>query len=129
MKNDTINDAVSMIKDYERAGKVECMVSPNSKLLRAILQIFQAEGYIGEFEVTDDRRGGNIRVRMVKKINDCGAIKPRYPVRSGEFTLWEKRFLPSRGFGVLVVSTPKGLMSHNEAKGKGLGGRLIAYVY
>jgi len=129
MKNDTLNDAIAMLKDYERSGKAECLVRPNSKMLRTILHVFQKEGYIGEFEVYDDIRGGNIRVRMIKKINDCSAIKPRYPVKHSEFTLWEKRFLPSRDFGVLVVSTPKGIMSHKKAKEMGLGGRLIAFVY
>jgi small subunit ribosomal protein S8 len=42
---------------------------------------------------------------------------------------YEGRYLPARGFGVLVVTTPMGVMSHAEAKGKGVGGRLLAYVY
>ncbi|MCX6695667.1 MAG: 30S ribosomal protein S8 [Candidatus Altiarchaeota archaeon] len=129
MNQDTLNNAISMLKEYERAGKSECLVTPNSKLMRTVLQVFQKEGYIGEFEISDSTRGGNIRIRMIKRINDCGVIKPRYPVKQDEFTLWEKRYLPSRGFGVLVVSTPKGVMSHTEAKELGIGGRLIAYVY
>jgi len=129
MKHDTLNDAISILKNFERAGKIECVVSPNTKMLRKVLSVFQNEGYIGEFEVSENFRGGDVRVRLVKKINDCGIIKPRYPVKHTDFTLWEKRYLPSRGFGVLVVSTSQGIMSHNEAKDKGLGGRLVAFVY
>ncbi len=129
MMHDLISDAISNIKNHERIGKSECLVRPKSKLLIEILRIFQKGGYIGEFEVSDDRRGGNIRIKLVKQINDCGVIKPRYTVKHDDFQKWEQHFLPARDFGTLVVSTPKGVMSHSEAKEKGLGGRLLAYVY
>jgi len=129
MMHDVINDAISTIKNYERIGKSECVVRPKSKLLVEILRIFQNGGYIGEFEVSDDGRGGSIRIKLVKRINDCGVIKPRYAVKSDEFQKWEQRFLPARDLGMLIVSTPKGVMSHLDAKEKGLGGRLVAYVY
>jgi len=129
MMHDLINDAISTIKNYERIGKSECVVRPKSKLLVEILRIFQNGGYIGEFEVSDDGRGGSIRIKLVKRINDCGVIKPRYAVKRDEFQKWEQRFLPARDLGMLIVSTPKGVMSHLDAKEKGLGGRLLAYVY
>jgi small subunit ribosomal protein S8 len=46
-----------------------------------------------------------------------------------EFELWEKKFLPSREVGILVVSTSRGVLSHREAKEKGIGGKLLAFVY
>ncbi len=127
--HDLINDAISNIKNNERIGKSECIVRPKSKLLVEILRIFQRGGYIGEFEVSDDGRGGNIRIKLIKQINDCGIIKPRYAFKKDEFQKWEQRFLPARDFGMLVVSTPQGVMSHTEAKEKNLGGRLLAYIY
>lgn len=129
MKHDTLNDAIAMIRSYERAGKAECVVSPNSKVLRTVLRVFQKEGYIGEFELTEDGSGGSIRVKLIKKINDCGIVKPRFPVKNDQISKWEARFLPSRDFGILVVTTPEGVMSHREAKEKGLGGRILVYVY
>jgi small subunit ribosomal protein S8 len=47
----------------------------------------------------------------------------------GEFEQWEKRTLPSREVGLLVVSTSKGVLSHKEAKEKNIGGKLLAFVY
>ncbi len=129
MRHDPLNDAISTIKNAERIGKSECILKPNTKLLVNVLQIFQENGYIGEYEVSEDRRGGSVRVKLIKHINDCGVIKPRFPVKNDDFIRWEKRYLPSRGFGLLVVSTPKGVMSHDKAKDEGVGGRLIAYVY
>lgn len=129
MRHDPLNDAITTIKNAERTGKADCTVKPKSKMLLNLLSILQSKGYIGEYEVEEDNRGGKIKVTLVRRINDCGIIKPRYPVKNMEFDMWEQRYLPSQGFGVLVVSTPKGVMTHEEAKQKGLGGRLIAYAY
>jgi small subunit ribosomal protein S8 len=129
MMHDLINDAIVNIKNHERLGKSQCVVRPTSKLLIEILRIFQREGYIGEFELMEDKRGGQIRIKLVRKINDCGVIKPRFPVKHDEFPMWEKRYLPARDFGILVVTTPNGVMSHKEAKENMTGGRLLAYVY
>jgi small subunit ribosomal protein S8 len=129
MRHDPLNDAICKIRNAERTGKGECTVNPNSKMLLNVLKIFQTRGYVGELEVVDNRRGGEIKVRLVRQINSCGVIKPRFPFKNEEISLWEKRYLPAQGFGLLIVSTPKGLMSHDEAKEQGLGGRLIAYAY
>jgi small subunit ribosomal protein S8 len=129
MRHDPLNDAISVIKNAERTGKGECEVRPNSKMLLSVLKIFQSKGYLGELEIIESRSGGNIKIKLVRQINDCGIIKPRFPVKHSDFDRWEKRYLPSQGFGLLIVSTPKGIMSHDEAKEKGLGGRLIAYAY
>jgi len=129
MMNDLINNAIADIKNHGRTGKSEVVVRPTSKLLIDILKIFQKGGYIGEFEVLEDKKGGQVRIKLIKKINDCGIIKPRFPVPLDELPKWEKRYLPARDFGILVVTTPKGVMSHKEAKEKKTGGRLLAYVY
>lgn len=129
MRNDLINDAIADIKNHSRIGKADCTVQPISKLLIDILRIFQQGGYIGEFEVVENKKGGQIKITLVKKINDCGVIKPRFPVGYEDFPNWEKRYLPARDFGLLVVTTPQGVMSHKEAKERKIGGRLLAYVY
>ncbi|MHA1369516.1 MAG: 30S ribosomal protein S8, partial [Promethearchaeota archaeon] len=41
----------------------------------------------------------------------------------------EMKYLPSKGFGFLIISTNRGLMTNEEAKEAGIGGRLIAYIY
>jgi len=127
--NDLINDAISNVKNHGRTGKAECTVRPTSKLLIDVLKIFQKGGYIGEFEVLEDKKGGQIKIKLVKRINDCGIIKPRFAVPYDDFAKWEKRYLPAKDFGILVVTTPKGVMSHKEAKEQKVGGRLIAYIY
>ncbi|MEM3608982.1 MAG: 30S ribosomal protein S8 [Candidatus Bathyarchaeia archaeon] len=126
---DTLTNGLTTIINNEMRNKRECVISPASKLLGRVLRIMQLNGYIGEFEFIDDGRSGKFKVQLLGRINKCGAIKPRFPVRLEEFEEWEKKFLPSRDIGILIVSTPKGVVSHREAKEKRVGGRLLAFVY
>ncbi len=129
MSFDPLANAMIAIKNAEMVGKREVIIKPASKLIGKVLKIMQENGYIGEFEFIDDGRSGKFRVKLIGKINDCKAIKPRFKVKKHEFEKYEKRFLPARGFGIIIVSTDKGVMTHHEAKKLGIGGRLIAYVW
>ncbi|MCW4008095.1 MAG: 30S ribosomal protein S8 [Candidatus Bathyarchaeota archaeon] len=126
---DTLANGLITIINNEVRNKRECVISPASKLLGRVLRIMQLNGYIGEFEFIDDGRSGKFKVQLLGRINKCGAIKPRFPVKVSEFEQWEKKFLPSRDVGILVVSTSKGVISHREAEEKNLGGKLLAFVY
>ena len=126
---DTLANGLTTILNNELRNKRECMISPASKLLGRVLRVMQLNGYIGEFEFVDDGRSGKFKIQLLGRVNKCGAIKPRFPVSSKKFETWEKRFLPSRDIGVIVISTPQGVMSHREAKKKNIGGRLLAFVY
>ncbi len=129
MSRDTLADALTNIKNHEMAGKMELTVYPASKLLLRVLEVMQKYGYIKEFEFIDDGREGMVRIVLAGTITNCGAIKPRFPVKKDEYQKWEQRFLPARGIGILIVSTPEGVMAHTEAQERGLGGRLLAFVY
>jgi small subunit ribosomal protein S8 len=126
---DTLANGLTTIINNEMRNKRECIISPASKLLGRILRIIQLNGYIGEFEFIDDGRSGKFKVQLLGRINKCGAIRPRFSVKLDEFEEWEKKFLPSRDVGILVISTPRGVLSHREAIEKRIGGRLLAFVY
>ncbi|HDJ96562.1 MAG TPA: 30S ribosomal protein S8 [Candidatus Aenigmarchaeota archaeon] len=128
MRHDTLADALSAIKNAERVGKKECII-PASTLVKNVLKVMQDHKYIGAFEFIDDGRSGKFRVELKGAINDTNVIKPRYPVKVDEFEKWEKRYLPARDMGILVLSTPKGVMDHEKAKKLHTGGRLLCYVY
>jgi len=126
---DVLANGLTTIINNEMRNKRECVISPASKLLGKVLRVIQLNGYIGEFEFIDDGRSGKFKVQLLGRINRCGAIKPRFPVKVDDFEEWEKKFLPSREVGLLVISTSKGMLSHKEAKEKGIGGRLLAFIY
>jgi len=126
---DTLASGLTTVLNNEMRNKRECIISPASKLLGRVLRIIQLNGYIGEFEFIDDGRFGKFKVQLLGRINKCGAIRPRFSIKVDKFEEWEKKFLPSREVGILVISTPKGVLSHREAREKRIGGRLIAFIY
>jgi small subunit ribosomal protein S8 len=128
MKHDLISDVLSSIKNGDKFGKKE-VVTPSSMLVKNVLLILQSHNYIGDFEFIDDKKGGKFKIQLLGKVNNCNSIRPRYYVRKDEYEKYEKRLLPATGFGLLIVSTTKGVMIHTNAKEKGLGGVLLGYVY
>jgi small subunit ribosomal protein S8 len=118
---------MSKIQNAERAKKKEVTVAPASRLISEILKIMAEEGMVKGFEPVDVGRA--FKVALHGKVNSCGAIKPRHPVGIEDYEKWEKRYLPAAGVGILIVSTPRGVMTHRKAAEQGLGGRLLAHVY
>ncbi len=125
----TIADGMSALKNASDTGKTECTLEPASKLLGAMLRIMQDAGYIGGFEFIEDGRGGQLKVHLTGKINKCGAITPRFSVQQDEMEYWEKRYLPGKNFGLIMLSTSHGVMSHMQARKESIGGELLGYVY
>jgi len=127
--NDPLSTAMSKILNRENRGKESCLVKPCSKQIKAVLKIMKDHLYLGGCEEVKTHRGDYLNIILIGAINKCGVIKPRYAVKKDGFEKFEKRYLPAKGFGIIVVSTTKGMMSHEDAKKKGLGGKLIAYCY
>ena len=126
---DPLANALTTIKNNEILGKKECLIRPASKLIANVLRVMQQYGVIGEFEFIDDGRAGIFNVQLLGRINKTGVIRPRFPVSRQNLERWEKVYLPARDFGILIVTTSQGIMTHEEARNQGIGGRLLAYVY
>ncbi|MBU1159073.1 MAG: 30S ribosomal protein S8 [Candidatus Thermoplasmatota archaeon] len=129
MQQDTLNDAMVTIKNAEKVGKGECYIKPSSKLIGRVLRVMEESGYIKQFELLEDGRSGMFKVTLAGQINNCGVIRPRYSVKTTDLEKFEARYLPAQDFGVLILTTTKGVVNHSEAKKGGVGGKLLAYVY
>lgn len=129
MLNDPLAAALSKIMNAERIGKKEVVIKPASRIIKKTMEILNDYRYLGAFEEINDGRGRFLKVNILGNINRCGVIKPRFSVKHNHFEKWEKRYLPAQGFGILVVSTPLGIMTHEQAKDKKVGGRLLAYCF
>ncbi|HKZ49824.1 MAG TPA: 30S ribosomal protein S8 [Candidatus Nanoarchaeia archaeon] len=129
MRHDVLSDALSALKNQKNQGKSEAIVRPTSKVIKSVFEILKKEGYVLDFNITDDKRGGYAVVKLTNQINDICAIRPRFSVTLEEFEKFEKRFLPSKDFGRLILTTSQGVMTHVEAKANKTGGVLLAYVY
>ncbi|MCD6300672.1 MAG: 30S ribosomal protein S8 [Staphylothermus sp.] len=129
---DTLANALAAIQNAEMRAKSEVLIWPASKLIINVLRVMQREGYIGEFEYIDDGRWGKIKVQLLGRINKARVIKPRFPVKLKELEEmphWLRKYLPAYNIGILILSTPLGVLSHKEAIEKRTGGVLLAYVY
>ena len=126
---DPLVNALNTILIHENRHKKECIITPASNLVGTVLRIFQGKGYVGEIEFIDDGRQGKFRVQLFGRINECKAVKPRFSVKVKGLERYEKRFLPSRDLGTLIISTPKGIVTHLEAREQNSGGRVLAYIF
>jgi small subunit ribosomal protein S8 len=104
------------MRNAEIKGKGTCTVQPSSKLIGGVLNLLKEKGYIGEFERIDDGKAGLFQVKLLGNINNCGVIKPRYPVKRENLEKWESRYLPARDFGILILTTTQGIVTQAEAK-------------
>ena len=129
MLNDSLADVMSLMLNNEIIGKSECLLKPVSKIIKELLRVMKENGYIGNFKEVQDSRGNYIQLSLLGNINKCGVIKPRYSAKNTEFEKFERRYLPAKNLGILFVSTPKGIMTHYDAKAKKIGGRILAYCY
>jgi len=129
MLNDPLANALSLIKNAEIKGKGTCLIQPSSKLIGGVLNLLKEKGYISEFEYIEDGKAGVFQVKLTGNINNCGVIKPRYPIKREDLDKWESRYLPARDFGLLILTTTQGIISQDEAKKNGVGGKVLAYVY
>ena len=129
MLNDPLANALSVMKNAELRGKGKCNINPSSKLIGGVLNLLKEKGYIKEFEYIEDRKAGVFKVDLNGNINNCGVIKPRYPIKNEDLDKWESRYLPAQHFGLLIITTTKGILSQDEARKNGIGGKLLAYVY
>ena len=127
--NDPLANVLSAVQNAEQLGKSQITTKSNSTLVRKVLDLMIAEGYLQSYEQTQDSKGDLLIVRLSGRINKTGVVKPRYQIKKDEFERFEKRFLPARGFGIIIISTVKGLMTHEQAKQLNLGGTLISYCY
>jgi small subunit ribosomal protein S8 len=125
---DMLSDSLNKIKVYENRGKYECIVS-STKLVKSVLETMKKNNYIKDFSEFKDGKFSKIKITLSKKINDIGVIKPRHAVKVDDYRKYETRYIPSRDFGILIVSTPAGIMTNKDAKSLKSGGRLLAYVY
>ncbi|MFS7953605.1 putative ribosomal protein S8 [Helianthus anomalus] len=124
-----LNDALKSMYNAEKRGKRQVMIRPSSKVIIKFLMVMQKHGYIGEFEYVDDHRSGKIVVELNGRLNKCGVISPRFDVGVKEIEPWTARLLPSRQFGYIVLTTSAGIMDHEEARRKNVGGKVLGFFY
>uniref|UniRef100_A0A6U0U403 30S ribosomal protein S8, chloroplastic n=1 Tax=Eucampia antarctica TaxID=49252 RepID=A0A6U0U403_9STRA len=122
-------DALKTMNNAEKRGKRQVLIRPSSKVVVKFLVAMQQHGYIGEFEIVDDHRSNKIVIELTGRLNKCGVISPRFDVTVDEIEKWVVNLLPSRNFGHILISTTYGIMTHEEARRKKTGGKILGFFY
>jgi ribosomal protein S8 len=125
MSQDVVADGLNEIMNVKRVEKREVVIRRYSKVLLGLLDMMKAAGHI-DYSVDEESR--SVKVSIIK-LNECWAVKPRYYVGAADIDKYLRRFLPSRNFGTLIVSTNKGLVDHRYAVEHKIGGSVVAYFY
>jgi small subunit ribosomal protein S15Ae len=129
MRINVLADALRAIVNAEKQGRTQVLLRPVSKVVVKFLRIMQKNGYIGEFEIIDDHRSKKIVVELIGRINKCGVVSPRFDVPISEFEKWTNAILPSRQFGHVILTTTFGILTHEEARERHTGGKILGFFY
>lgn len=126
MSHDIVADALNMMKNAKKARKETIKINRISNLLIEILKIMKQKGTIKRYKINTKDKSIEI---TIGDLSECKAVKPRFSAKKEQVEKYRRRYLPSRNLGVVVVSTNKGLMTHEEAQEEKIGGSVIAYFY
>ena len=128
--NDPIADMLTRIRNAGSAG-LKKVAMPTSREKAAIAEVLKEEGYIGGYEITGEgvKRDLVIDLKYYDgKAVICGlerVSKPSCRVHCGCAEIPRVR----NGLGIVVLSTPKGIISGRKAKAENVGGEIICYVW
>ena len=125
MSQDIVSDGLNQVMNARRVEKTELKINRISKVLINIFEMMKENGHI-DYEVSDT--GKSVVVKILK-LNKCKSVKPRYYASALDVDKYARRFLPSRNFGSLIISTNKGLKTHTECIKENVGGSVVAYFY
>jgi len=126
MSHDVVADGLNMIKNAVKARKETIKIDRISNLLIEILKIMKQEGAVKKYKI--DSRSKTVEITL-GELQECQAVKPRFTVQKDQIEKYRRRYLPARDIGTLIISTNKGLVTHEEAFEEKIGGCLIAYFY
>ena len=131
MLTDPISDYLTRIRNALIAQHLEVEV-PASRLKKEMSRLLQEQGYISEFSIEPTAVGEVIRIKL-------RYTEDRQPVISGLQRVsrpGRRRYVDHKqvprvqgGMGTAIVSTSTGVMTGHEAKARGVGGEVVAYVW
>lgn len=130
MMNDIIADALTRIRNASMR-KRDTATLVYAKIVEAILKIFKEKGYIDSYHVVEEAGKKNIQVNLkyennkpvineIKRISKSGrrVYKPASEI---------KQF--KNGYGTIIITTSKGVLSNDEAHHQGVGGEVLCTIW
>jgi len=129
--SDPLSDMLARIRNGQQAHK-ESIVSPASKIRANVLEVLQREGYIRGYSRADSRPGiAELKIEL-KYVDGEPVIREITRVsKPGRRVYSRISDLPRvyNGLGISILSTPRGVMSDNEARAANVGGEILCRVF
>ena len=129
--NDSLSDMLARIKNAHKANKsfTSCF---KSKLNLNVLTVLKDEGYIRDFKDSEQRKGVSFIQIDLKYYNGSPVIKKIKRVSKPGIRVYSKISdleNPYGGLGISILSTPKGVMSDQQARKNNVGGEILCEVF
>lgn len=129
--SDPLGDMLTRIRNAQRA-RMTVVDSPASKLRQNVLDVLKREGYIRGYSREEVRPGvANLRIEL-KYHEGEPVIKQITRVSKPGRRVYSKiKDLPKfyNGLGISILSTPRGVLSDNEARAANVGGEVLCRVF
>ncbi|MDE2167317.1 MAG: 30S ribosomal protein S8 [Alphaproteobacteria bacterium] len=128
---DPLGDLLARIRNAQQARKATVQ-SPASKIRANVLEVLQREGYIRGFSREEVRPGVAELTIELKYVDGEPVIREITRIsKPGRRVYSRIADLPRvyNGLGISILSTPKGVMSDNEARAANLGGEVLCRVF
>ena len=128
--SDPIADMLTHIRNAQAVNKVQVSI-PASNLKSAIASVMQDEGYIKSFAIDDNNATKKTLTIELKYYDNKPVIESLERISKPSLRLYaNKDNIPSvlNGLGVVIISTPKGVMTGQAAKAQNLGGEVLCSV-
>lgn len=127
---DPIADMLTRIRNAVRAQHTDVSI-PGSKQKRRIAEILKQEGYISDYSWKDDGKQGVLSISLKWNHNENAIEGLRRESKPGQRRYARSNDIPKvrNGLGIMIVSTPRGMMSDRAARREGVGGELVCSVW
>jgi len=131
MMTDPLADMLTRIRNGQAARKT-VVQSPSSKIRANVLEVLQREGYIRGYTREEVRPGvAELKIEL-KYLDGEPVIREITRISKPGRRIYSRvADLPNvyNGLGISILSTPKGVMSDNEARAANLGGEILCRVF
>lgn len=128
---DPLGDMLTRIRNGQMARKSK-ISSPASKLRARVLDVMKREGYIRGYSV-DEYAAGKSAISIELKYFEGEPVIQRISrvSKPGKRVYSSIKDLPrvGNGLGISILSTPKGVMSDNEARSENVGGEILCNIF
>ena len=128
---DPLGDLLTRIRNGQRASKTSVM-APASLLRENLLKVLEREGYIRGYERTNVRQGiDELRIDLKYMDGEPVISEIQRISKPGRRVYSKVKDLPRvyNGLGISILSTPRGVMSDQEARTANVGGEVLCQVF